>query len=289
MKLLNIFVRFLVAVTFVFGVDLLRAADAGPAPVTAAEWIARGVELSRNAEYRQAADAFSEAVEIQPTFADAYLNRAIMFVKLGEWKKAEADCTKAIELDADNARSYQQRAVARSQLGLREAAFADASRAVRMEPADPGIVFTRYLTCSRMGRHELCHFSGETYIGIQRWSDKWSPYMALLNSVSLRRAGYEEESQSILNEASKWLNNENWPMPLVLYLQGKLDAENLMERATDDERRTLAHYYIGVNEWLNGDVPSAKPHLEWVRDNGSKDFLQSMLAEDHLNEIAATE
>lgn len=225
------------------------------------------------------------AIEKEPKLADPYINRAIVFIRLKEWKKAEADCTKAVELDTDNARSYHQRAIVRSQMGLHEAAFKDASRAARMEPTNPSVVFTRYLTCSRLGRNELGHFAGETYIGLQSWSDPWSPYMALLNSVSLRRAGYDDESLAILNEATKWVDNEKWPMPLVLYLQGETTAEPLMEHAVDADRKTLVHYYIGVNEWLTGDTTSARGHFEWVRDHGNMEFLQHMLAQDHLQEL----
>jgi len=279
------FLNFVVLLAVASGAVSLVAAEAGPSPITARDWNTRGIELSRSGEKQQAVEAFSRAVQVQPKLADPYLNRAIVFIKLKEWKKAEADCTKAIELDPDNARSYHQRAVIRSQMGLHEAAFKDASRAVRMEPTNPSMVFTRFLACSRLGRHDLGHFAGETYIGIQSWADPWSPYMALLNSVSLRRAGYDEESRAILEETTKWLNRGDWPMPLVLYLHGDIPAENVMELATDNDRKTLAHFYIGVNEWLNGDAASARPHFEWVRDKGNKDFLQHMLAEDYLKEL----
>ncbi len=279
------FLPILVALAVVSGSQSSPAAETAASPVTARQWNTRGIELSRSGREQPAVEAFSMAIQMEPKLADPYVNRAIVFIRLKEWRKAEADCTKAIALDTDNARSYHQRAIARSQMGAHEAAFKDASRAARMEPTNASIVFTRYLTCSRLGRHELGHFAGETYIGLQSWSDTWSPYMALLNSVSLRRAGYDEESRVILNEATKWVNNEKWPMPLVLYLQGRINAEQLMELAVDVDRQTLAHYYIGANEWLNGDTIPARNQFEWVRDKGNQEFLQHMLAEDHLKEL----
>lgn len=267
--------------------NFVHGADDGSAPRTAREWNAVGIQRSRDNEPKQAIKAFSEAIKGNPELAEPYVNRAIVHIGLKDWETAEADCTKAIELDVDNSRAYHQRAVIRSQMGQHDAAFKDASRAVRMEPADPNIVFTRYLACSRSGRHELGHFAGETYIGLRSWSDKWSPYMALLNSVSLRRAGYGEEARAILTETTQWLNRDSWPMPLVLYLRGDIEADVLLEQANNDnDRMTLAHYYIGVNEWLNDDDRSALIHFEWVGAKGNKGFLQHMLAEDHLKELA---
>jgi lipoprotein NlpI len=279
------FSRILILALLVLAGDLSSAAEIGPAAPTAREWNTRGIERSRKGEAQQAVDAFSQAILLAPKLADAYVNRAIVYIGLKEWKKAEADCTTAIGLDPDNTRSYHQRAIIRSQMGLPDAAFAAASRAARMDPTNPSVVFTRYLTCSRSGRHELGHFAGETYIGLQSWSDIWSPYMALLNNISLRRAGYEEESRAILSEATKWLNAEQWPVPIVIYLKEDLDAEQLLALANDNDQKTLAHYYIGANEWLNGQANSARTHFEWVSANGNKDFLQHLLAEDHLKEL----
>jgi len=281
----KLFLHIVVVLFFASDDFYSHAAEAGPAAPTAREWNTRGIELSRKGEAQSAVDAFSQAIQMAPKLADAYVNRAIVYIGLKNWKKAEADCTMAIKLDADNTRSYHQRAIIRSQMGLHEAAFADASRAARMDPTNPSVIFTRYLTCSRSGRHELAHFAGETYIGLQSWSDIWSPYMAFLNNISLRRAGYEEESRAILNEAVKWLDAVKWPMPILIYLQGGLDAEQLLALAIDKDRQTLAHYYIGANEWLNGNAAAARIHFEWVSNNGNKDFLQHMLVEDHLKEL----
>lgn len=257
------------------------------APRTSSEWNSLGVELSQNGRQREAVEAFTRVIEIKPGDPTAYLNRAIAHIRLEEWKKAEADCSSAIELDSDNARSFHHRAVARSQMGEHESAFKDASRAARMEPTDPNVIFTRYLACSRLGRHDLGHFAGETYVGLQSWSDPWSPYFALLNSISLRRAGYQEEALAILKESARWLDHDAWPMPVVIYLRGDMDAPKLFDLAKDTDMLTIVHYYVGVDEWLGGNATSARKHFEWVRDQGNKEFLQYLLAKDHLMELAS--
>lgn len=255
------------------------------APTTSREWNKRGIELAQDKEWNAAIEAFTRAMQIDPSNPDPFLNRAIVHSGLKQWPQAEADTTRCIELNPDNPRAWHQRAVARSQQGKTEAAFQDASRACRMQPASADFVFTRYLTTSRLGRHDLGHYPGEAYIGTMSWSDPWSPYMALLNHVALRRAGNEAEAKSILDEALQWVPAGTWPLPVIQYLRGELAEAELMNLATDNDRLTLARYYIGTNQWLDGDAASARVHFEWIREHGNPNFLQSLLASDYLAEL----
>ena len=171
------------------------------------------------------------------------------------------------------------------ELGRHEESFTDASRAVRMEPDNAQCVFIRYLLCSRTHRLHLGHAAGETYIGQRGWNDPWSPYIALLNHVMLRRAGDAKAANQILAEADRFVPADQWPAPILQFLRGNLSATELLASATERDRATLARYYVGVERWLAGDVTAARAHFDWITTSGDPSFLQHQLAADHWAEL----
>jgi tetratricopeptide (TPR) repeat protein len=257
-------------------------------PQSARQWNDRGSQLAQEQKWDLAVDAFGEAIKLEPERSELLVNRAVALQRMGEWTRAEADCTAAAKLNFEDTRAYLQRAIARSELGRHEEAFADASRAVRMEPENAQCVFIRHLLASRTGRHDLGHVAGETYIGIHGWNDPWSPYVVLLNWVSLRRAGNDSGAQRTLAEALTSLAPDTWPVPVIRFLNGNLDDAALLALATDPDQVTLARYYLGVHYWLKGDLERARELLGAVANTGDPAFLQTKLAADHLKELAGT-
>lgn len=255
-------------------------------PLSAKQWNERGSQLAREQRWQPAIEAFTEAIKLEPKRSELLVNRAVARQKLGDWEGAEADCTTAISLNPEDTRAVLQRAIARGELRRDEAAYADASRAVRMEPENAQCVFIRHFLASRTGRHDLGHVAGETYIGIQGWADPWSPYIALLNHVSLRRAGNDPQARAALAEAAAALPDNQWPAPVIAFLRGELDEAALLAQATDPDRATLARYYLGVHLWLGGDTARAKELFSAIVATGDRSFLQTKLAEDHVREMS---
>ncbi len=58
----------------------------------------RGQELLHNEQYEEAVQYFTQAIENDSTFAEAYQNRGEVYIKLGQTKEAEADFQQANDL-----------------------------------------------------------------------------------------------------------------------------------------------------------------------------------------------
>lgn len=254
-------------------------------PMTARSWNDRGSKFAKEQQWQPAVDAFTEAIKLAPERSELLVNRAVALQKIGEWERAEADCSAAAKINPEDTRAFLQRAIARTELGRHQEAFQDASRAVRMEPENAQCVFIRHLAASRIDRHDLSHVAGENYIGIQGWFDPWSPYVALLNYVALRRAGDEAAARNTLAEAAAVLPLTDWPTPVIFYLRGDLDEAGLLALATAPDRATLARYYIGMKEWLDGNTTKARELFAAIATTGDQAYLQTKLAGDHLREI----
>jgi tetratricopeptide (TPR) repeat protein len=146
-----------------------QQAALGPEPLSAEDFIDRGVVHLDNARYELAIQDFTSAAELAPTNAYAWANRGVAHAWRNEADKAQQDLeaaqaidpsnavvfrgygilatrradhgeaiehfTRAIELDPNNAFSYNMRARARAATNDLEAALEDSLAATRLNPA----------------------------------------------------------------------------------------------------------------------------------------------------------
>ncbi len=72
----------------------------------------KGAACLEKKDYDAAIAAFTEAIRLNPTTAEAYCGRGQAYENKGEHNKAIADCTEAIRLNPKLARAYGNRGIA---------------------------------------------------------------------------------------------------------------------------------------------------------------------------------
>ena len=78
---------------------------------------------------------FTEAIRLDPQYADAYINRGIILSRNGDFRKAIADFDDAIRLQPDRAPGYNGRAWCYSDTGDSNKAIADFTKAILIDPS----------------------------------------------------------------------------------------------------------------------------------------------------------
>jgi Tfp pilus assembly protein PilF len=102
------------------------------APNTASEFNWQGsLKLLRGDPVAALAD-LDRAVQLDPSYAPAYVNRSYVYNQLRQPEEALADAERAIQLDPRIPEAYFSRGVAYLQLGDREAAMADFRQALAL-------------------------------------------------------------------------------------------------------------------------------------------------------------
>src|SRR5271156_6350217 len=91
---------------------------------------ARGYQQLTQSNSNEALASFSEAIRLEPDFAEAYCARGT----LKSDSEALSDYDKAIRLDPRFAAAYSNRAIARENLGNQAGAMADYDRAIELDP-----------------------------------------------------------------------------------------------------------------------------------------------------------
>lgn len=99
-----------------------------PRPTRLAAWCIFNI-----ASLTEAFADLDRAIEIAPTFPDAYFNRGSAYLEVEDFRQSVADLDRAIELNPSDAVAYFNRALAYSGLGNLEQAATDCDRAIELD------------------------------------------------------------------------------------------------------------------------------------------------------------
>ena len=235
----------------------------------------------------EAKKLLESAIASDPRNYLGHLHYANLLTKEEQLEEAIKSYQQAIQLKPDVARSYLDLAYTYLNAGKDEQAVEAFARATRLDPRNPYVYRTRSYVYLRLARGSLAASDALTYLNRQGWHDDHSAYMVLAAHFGLRQAKQTNQSLKILGDASTKLVASDWPYPVIRYLQKEITVQELLTLATDNDKLTEAHTYIGLDLSLNGNRDEALSHLQWVRENGNKNFVEYPLAITEIRRIAA--
>lgn len=94
----------------------------------------KGAAFAEKGQYERAIAYFSEAIERNPRYAEAYNDRGAAYYDKGQYDKAISDFTKAIELNPKHAMPYYNRGNAYDEKGQYDKAISDYNKAIEIKP-----------------------------------------------------------------------------------------------------------------------------------------------------------
>jgi tetratricopeptide (TPR) repeat protein len=123
-------------------------------PTYAEAFFNRGSAAAAMGELDGAIADFSRAIALKPTFVDAYYSRAGAYDDKGDFRKAIPDYDEALRLKPDHVAALINRCWTRAVIGEElETALADCNAALRFNAGNAVTLDTRALVALRMGRY----------------------------------------------------------------------------------------------------------------------------------------
>ncbi len=101
--------------------------------LSATDWFETGFKSAKSHNFKEAVDAFTKAIQLNPQFAMAYAIRGLSHYFLHNPRQAIKDCNKTIELKPDGAYCYWLRGEAYRQLGNYQQTIEDSTKAIELE------------------------------------------------------------------------------------------------------------------------------------------------------------
>jgi tetratricopeptide (TPR) repeat protein len=105
------------------------------APKTPEEWRLVAIEYRKQRKFDKAREAYTKAIELDPSSARAYMDRGAFYRRRMNWDEALADLARAIELDPSLAEAYMCRGDVYYRQGNYDSALADLARAIELDPS----------------------------------------------------------------------------------------------------------------------------------------------------------
>jgi lipoprotein NlpI len=119
---------------------------------------------------------------------------------------------------------------------------------------------------------------------LQGWKGELAVYAVILGHLAARLEKDEQAAAKFLKDSAGKLD-EAWPYPSVQYLRGEIDEEALLKLATDDDKRTEARCFLGLDHLLKGNRDKALAHFRWVKEKGNVSYVQYGIAVAELKRL----
>lgn len=269
-------------------------------PENRTAWRYRGDTLRLMSDLEAAVADYTTAIQVDPEYKQAFVRRGNALQELGDCQAALADFDRAIEIDAEYDLAYRERADCKSALGAYDAAIADYTRALEIDPEYLGALDGRrnafYATrqyeaaLQDAQRHDqispddarnifsrgrIHRMMGNVKLAVSDLSsasEAGQPYAALY----LYLTEYPENPAAAdnLRRHAALLQSGEWPQPIMTYLLGELDIDQLAALARNDGELCEAKFYAASNLLLGSEIDKAIPLLREAARLCPVDFME---------------
>ena len=243
----------------------------------------RGSAWLSKQENDKAIRDYDEAIRLDPKDAYAYYNRGNVWKSKQDYDKAIRDYDEAIRLDPKFTLAYYNRGNAWSAKQEYDKAIADYREALRIDPKSDHLHFT--IGVAHFHTHDSqASDQFQACIDNQGWTGSYAVYAVILGSQSAQLMGNAVGAKKFLDDSAGKLKTE-WPYPVVQLLRGELDEPGVLALATDNDKLTGAHCYLGIQQLIASHPEDARTHFHWVRDHGNKGFTEYGIAIAELKRL----
>ena len=230
---------------------------------------------------------FDEAIRLEPEWPLPVLNRGMAYRAAGRLPEALKDFKRASELAPRDPLAYFDRGLALLDLGALSRAHDAFGLALRVDPNHAGSRFNRATTGLALG-FDGASADAEAYLVLAGWYEHRSPFAALIAAIEHRREGRASQANGLLEEAGARLDLQQWPAPILQYLRGRSELDDLLDAADTPPHEAEARAYAGLWLLAIGDAERARSLLSWVVDHGNPTRVPHLLARSALDHIVAT-
>jgi tetratricopeptide (TPR) repeat protein len=236
--------------------------------------------------YDDALGLFQAAATEAPSDFAAQYFLGLALRQVGRYEDALQADSRATTLNPQSPISWYELSLAA--LALSRDSQADAAfTQVRRIDSDESWIQIRAYAALPLGRPDMAARDALDYIRERGWGDDSAPYCAFLAAISYRRLGRSADADATLTQAAAVVDPKSWTANVLAFLQGKLDSAQFLARADETGERTEAHTYIGFRDLEAGRTKEALEHFQWVKDGGSRNYVEYPLALGELRRLKA--
>ena len=258
------------------GVTPPRKSTAQPQADPSAAAYADAVRFEKTGDTSKAITAYTEALRLNPDFADAYMGRGWARIAAGAHTGAVRDFDAFLALEPDTAEAHFARAWAYEKRGDRRAAITDYGLAISFAPGYGDAHMSRGVLAFYNGDFDGA--GGDFNIVRDSADPTLGDFALIWGYIAEARAGANSEA---LNAAHAGIGNRTeWPGLIYAVLRGRADDADVLDwiRNTDQAKRRemecVAFFFLGQARLLKGDTDGARSYFEKALATGATAYRQ---------------
>ena len=230
--------------------------------------------------------SYMEARRLNPALPYVHHNIGLTLMRRGKFSDAIVPLQEALRLDPQYRNARYFLADAYTKTGSYAKAINSWTKFLELVPNGPDALTNRSWTYLYEGGHgREAAADARNFLDVHGWRQPTSTYLAIMANLGYREAGMTDEAQAILEEAKNKSKTGSWPYSIVRYLNGETSVDELLQLAIDNDKKTEAHAYIGMDLLIKGKNDEARSHFQWVKEYGNKRFFEYPLSVEELKRL----
>jgi len=190
----------------------------------------------------------------------------------------------ALKLDPRSASAWYGISLSSMALGRSQDAEQSLANTVALDP-DPEWYRAHAYAAFRHGVHSLVVKDAAAYLKESGTESETAAYVAFLAAMSHRKLAQAAQAQQLLSQVKGAIMAGSWAEKVMSFLEGRLNESQFMPLAKTNGEQTEAHTYIGVLAAFAGNRAAAIEHLRWVKERGSRNFMEYPVAVAELERL----
>ena len=252
--------------------------------------VKRGQAYENEGLLDRALEEYTQAILLEPNFAEAYLGRGWVHHAKGSRRLAIKNFSQAIRLKPRNPEAFFGRAWAYEQLGQVDLAIKEYGQAIRLKDDYADAYLSRGILRFYHDRPEAA--AADFAVVLDKAPDELRRYALLWLFLSRARSGGDGFSE--LSVLAETVSLTPWPGIIVTHYLGKSDAEQVLAAITDEDRKTrlekesVAYFFLGQYDLLHGDRKRVAEQFRKTLATGVRGYRQYGAAEKELRRMGET-
>ena len=225
-----------------------------------------------------ALETFGEVLERDADDLAARFGQAIIFAEQKRHEDAFAAYDWIIQKNPHDANAWNGRGLAAFNMEDFDEALASFQMSVADHPTNG--FFYESIAWTQMCRGEFVEAAewAKKALLAYNYKNETPLYPLLIAYFSYHESGDGKNALRTLQYASRNKTSNQWPAPVIDYLNGKIYEAELISFVSNLAEETEAHTYIGLQMRLLGKTEEANRHLNWVSRNGDSQVFEYTLS-----------
>ncbi len=238
-----------------------------------------GFLFDNTRRFDEALAANKKAAELAPENAANFHNLGLTYMKLGRTSEAVEPLEKAVKMNPSYKNAWYHLSNAYSRLRRYREAVDSFTKLLALDPDNAELIVLRswnYMYLGGSGREAAA--DAERFLKLYGWRTESSPFQVIIAVIGNRSVGADDKAAAVLAQAHKKADPAAWPYKIIQFLDGQMTAEELLAAVANNDQRTEARTFIGMDLRLKNKPAEARPHFEWVKEYGNRSFSEYPLA-----------